>query len=483
MDSQKPGEKDKNFLHRIGAAPESEPPTAEEAKELRDERLKGDFSGESAVATPETGRTSIDEIKQGGPRRWLQILGPGLITGASDDDPSGIGTYSQVGSQFGYGLLWMAPFTYPLMWAVQELCARVALQTGVGMSEALKKKFPAWVVALSVLALLIANTINIGADLGAVAAAGSMLTGDKIPAIWLIVPVAAAILFAQVYLTYTLIFKIFKWLTLALFAYVLAAFLSNPNWKDVAIATLVPHIEFSQDFMLAIVAVLGTTISPYLFFWQAASEVEEKKAAGQITRRERHGATGKELAAARIDIAIGMFFSQIVMYFIILTTSATLNAHGVTNIESAPAAAAALQPIAGDFAFILFAAGLIGTGMLAIPILAGSAAYALKDLVGMPGSLAIQARYAPTFYAVITFSVIIGAVINFLGINPIEALFYAAVINGLLAPVLLVFITLLGSDREIMGERANGRLSSVLSWTATSVMSLAAVGLIVLSFM
>src|SRR5437879_5526439 len=302
------------------------------------------------------------------------ILGPGLITGASDDDPSGIGTYSQVGSQFGFGLLWTALFTFPLMTAVQELCARIALQTGVGLGVSLRRKFPTLLVAIAVLGLLIANTINVGADLGAVAAGGELLSRGAIHAIWLIVPVALLIIGMQLFATYATIFKIFKWLTLALFAYVITAIFAHPPLVEVLRATLIPHLELSKDFIMALVAVLGTTISPYLFFWQASSEVDELRAAGATTPLTgRRGLRLKELQAARLDIFIGMAFSNLVMYFIILTSAAVLHAHGKTNVETASQAAAALAPLAGPFAFVLFSLGIIGSGLLAVPILAASA--------------------------------------------------------------------------------------------------------------
>src|SRR5256886_16945546 len=248
---------------------------------------------------------------------FLQLLGPGLITGASDDDPSGIGTYSQVGSQFGYSLLWLAPFTFPLMSAVQELCARIALQTGVGLGASLRRKFPRWLVGIAILGLLAANTFNVGADLGAVAAAGSLLSRGAVQALWLVVPGALPLILVQAFATSATIFKIFKWLTLVLFAYVITALLAHPPLLEVLRATVVPHIEFSKDFVMALVAVLGTTISPYLFFWQASSEVDELAAAGATNPQAgRHGLRLSELRAARTDVLIGMAFSNLVMYFL-----------------------------------------------------------------------------------------------------------------------------------------------------------------------
>src|SRR2546427_4260136 len=437
--------------------------------------VEGSCSGVFPIVRPTAERSSVHE---GGKRsvRFLRVLGPGLITGASDDDPSGIGTYSQVGSQFGYGLLWTAAFTFPLMAAVQELCARIALQTGVGLGTSLRRKFPRWVVGLCIAALFVANTINVGADLGAVAAGGSMLTRGLVPRLWLLVPVAALILALQLFLTYAVIFKIFKWLTLVLFAYVITGFIVHPDLRQIVIATVVPHFEISKEFIAALVAIFGTTISPYLFFWQASSEVDEMRAAGKLTESERRrGVTRSELQAARADILVGMFFSNLVMYFIIFTTAAVLHAHGKTDIQSADQAAQALAPLAGPFAFILFAGGMIGTGLLAIPILSGSAAYAVNDFFGLKGALSGKPWYRPTFYAIIGLSTLAGLALNPFHLDPIRALFLSAITHRLLAPPLMGLIALLGSDRKIMGKRRSGRLSATLTWIATSVMALGAV--------
>lgn len=409
---------------------------------------------------------------------FVQRLGPGLITGASDDDPSGIGTYSQVGSQFGYGLLWLALFTYPLMSSVQELCARIALQTGVGLGASLRRKFPRWLVGIAILGLLAANTFNVGADLGAVAAAGSLLSHGAIHALWLVVPVALLIIVLQVFATYATIFKIFKWLTLALFAYVITAFFAHPALLEVLRATVIPHIEFSKDFVMALVAVLGTTISPYLFFWQASAEVDELAAAGATNPQAgRHGLRLSELRAARTDVLIGMAFSNLVMYFIILTSAAVLHAHGRTGVHTAAEAAAALAPLAGPFAFIVFAVGLIGAGLLAIPILTGSATYAIKEFLGLPGSLASTPRQRPTFYIILTLATVAGVAMNFMHLDPIRALFLAAVINGVVAPPLLLLIVLLGRDPAVMKRYVSGTLSLVLTAIATAFMALAAIAM------
>jgi NRAMP (natural resistance-associated macrophage protein)-like metal ion transporter len=463
------------LLEKIEPGPDEEP----HQKDLRKDDV---YLGQPASGGTPAGRTTLQEARRGGPLGVLQLLGPGLITGASDDDPSGIGTYAQVGSQFGYGMLWTALFTFPLMAAIQELCGRIALQTGVGLGISLRRKFPTPLVGACIAALLIANTINLGADLGAVAAGASLLTRDLIPGLWLIVPVALLILCFQLFLSYRTLFKVFKWLSLALFAYVITGLIAHPSLLTVLAATFIPHLELSREFMAGLVAILGTTISPYLFFWQASSEIDEMRAAGQMTEAERRGVKLSELKAARVDIVIGMAFSQIVMYFIILTSAAVLHAHGKTNIQTANDAAQALAPFLGPFAFIAFALGLIGTGLLAIPILSGSAAYALKEFTGWKGALSTKARYRPTFYGIIGAATMVGVGMNFLHVDPIKALLYSAMINGLVAPPLMVLIVLLGSDRKVMKSKVSGALSKSLTWTATAAMTAAVLTLVVTTF-
>ena len=462
------------LLRKVPAGPEREPASSEL---LKSEPKRG----RPASGGPPAGRTTIEEARRSGLLGLLQLLGPGLVTGASDDDPSGIGTYSQVGSQFGFGLLWTALFTFPLMAAMQELCGRIALHTGVGLGVTLRRKFPTALVAPCIAALLIANTINLGADIGAVAAGTSLLTGERVAQVWFVVPVAALVLSFQLFLTYRTLFSIFKWLTLALFAYVVTGLIAHPSLLTVLQATLIPHFEPSREFIGALVAVLGTTISPYLFFWQASAEVDEMRAAGLKTEAERRGVKIKELRAARTDILIGMGFSQLVMYFIILTAAAVLHSHGKTDVASAQDAAAALAPFLGPFAFVAFAAGLIGTGLLAVPILSGSAAYALKEFMGWKGDLSAKPVYRPTFYGLILVATALGVGMNFLHVDPIRALFYSAVINGLVAPPLMLLIVLVGSDRRLMKDKVSGRLSRTLTWIATATMTAAAAGLIVTS--
>ena len=409
------------------------------------------------------------------------MLGPGLITGASDDDPSGIGTYSQVGSQFGFGLLWSAVFTFPLMAAVQELCARIALQTGVGLGVSLRRKFPTWLVAVCILALVLANTVNLGADLGAVAAGASLLTRGSVAPVWLLAPAAVLVLGLQLFAAYDLIFKVFKWLTVSLFAYVIAGLLVRPPALAVLRATFVPHLELTPAFISSLVAVLGTTISPYLFFWQASSEVDERRARSGGSGTRPGGVRRRELTAAREDVLVGMVASQVVMYFIILTSGAVLHAHGKTDVQTAAQAAQALEPLAGPAAVFLFGIGLVGTGLLAIPVLSASAAYAVKEFLGLRGSLRDTPTHRPTFYGIIVLSTLVGLGMNFLHLNPVRALFLTAVINGLVAPPLLVLIVLLGSDRRVMQRQVSGPWSRALTWVAAGLMTAAALALLVTS--
>lgn len=435
-------------------------------------------AGAAFTGGPPAGRTTFGDARRQGPLGILQVLGPGLITGASDDDPSGIGTYSQAGSQFGLGTLWLALFTLPLMIAVQEACSRIALHTGAGLGTLLRRKFPTGLVGVCIVALFAANTINVGADLGAIAAGGSLLSQGHVPAIWLVVPVAVLVGVMQLRLPYALIFRVFKLLTLALFAYIITAIVVHPSLLSTLKATVLPQIQLNKDFLGIVVAILGTTISPYLFFWQASSEVEEMKAAGATTESERRGVKHKELRAARLDVTVGMLFSQVVMYAIILTSGTVLHNSGNTGVQSAAQAAEALRPLAGPFAFVLFSVGIIGTGLLAIPVLTGSAAYAVKEFLGIRGSLADRPLYRPTFYGIILLAMVGGLVMNFLGIDPIQALVVTAIINGIVAPPILVLIALLARDRAVMGPRRSGRLSNTLVWVATVVMGVAAVALI-----
>jgi len=409
-------------------------------------------------------------------KRWLKILGPGLITGASDDDPSGIGTYSQAGASLGFATLWTALFTFPLMASVQFTCAKIGMVSGKGLAGILREHYSRWVLYPALMALIVANTINAGADIGAIAAALNLLL--PIPIVVMIVPIALIILAVQIWGSYRLIARIFKWLTLALFAYIGAALFAKPDWGEVLRGTLIPTFSFDSKFLSAFVAILGTTISPYLFFWQTNQEVEEEVSMGRKHLWQRQGATNAELKYATWDVNIGMFLSNLVMYFIIFASAATLFKAGKTNIGSATDAAEALRPLAGDAATILLAVGLIGAGFLAVPILTGSGAYAVAETFGWKYGLDQRAGRAKQFYLVIAASTLIGMLINFVGINPIDALFWTAVINGFLSPPLLVIIMLVANNRKVMDKRVNGRWSNVLGWAATALMFAAAIALV-----
>lgn len=404
-------------------------------------------------------------------------LGPGLITGASDDDPSGIGTYSMAGAAFGYATLWLALVTFPLMASIQYICARIGLVARCGIAGVIRRHYSRAFLYPVVVALVAANTINAAADLAAIAAGVNLLV--PIPILWLIVPIGMAILVLQVWGSYRLIAGVFKWLTLALFGYIGAAFFAQPDWGEVFRRTFIPTIHLDRDFLMMLVAILGTTISPYLFFWQAAHEVEEKKA-NNHKRLWRRKVTSTELEYAFWDVNIGMFLSNVVMFFIILTTAATLHHAGKRNIETATDAAEALRPLAGDGAFVLMALGLIGTGVLAVPILTGSGAYAVAEAFGWKCGLDEKPGQARAFYLVMGGCTIVALLINFLGIPPVQALFWTSILNGFLSPPLMVVVMLIANNEGIMGKRKNGPLLNVLGWLTTALMFAAAIGLVLI---
>jgi len=408
-------------------------------------------------------------------RRFFADLGPGLITGAADDDPSGIATYSVTGAAFGFGPLWTALFSFPLMAAVQLMCARLGMVTGRGLAAVVRQRYPRWVLWGACLLLTVANVVNIGADLGGMAGAVEMVTGVS-SLIW--TPIIAILIVVLLFQTsYRTIARTFKWLTLVLFSYAITAFISKPDWGQVLRATFVPDVRWSREYLAVLVGILGTSISPYLFFWQAAQEVEEERAGGRRTVAQRKGATPKELKRARNDVVIGMFFSNLIMYFIILTTGATLHAHGVTHIDTAQQAAAALQPLAGKGAYWLFTVGILGAGMLGIPALAGSSAFAISEAFAWGASLDRRPHLARKFYSVLAVSVALGMALDFAGINAVKLLFWSAVLNGLLAPPLIVLLVLLTSDRSLMGEHANPPILRWLGWLTALVMTAAAVAM------
>ena len=409
-------------------------------------------------------------------RRLGKDLGPGLITGASDDDPSGIGTYAQAGAQHGFATLWMPIAMLPMVTAVQYMCAKIGMVTGRGLAGVLRENYRGALYP-AVIALVIANTLNAGADIGAIAAAINLLV--PIPAVVFIIPISLAIVLLQVFGNYRLIERVFKWLALALLAYIGAALLARPNVWDVLSGTLIPTIRLDPKYIGIVVAILGTTISPYLFFWQASEEVEEEIGMGRVDLRQREGASRFELKYAMWDTLAGMFLAVVVAYAIILATGATLFVAGNTDISSATEAAQALRPLAGDASELLLAVGLIGAGVLGVPILTGAAAYGVAEAFGWRSGLNRKLTGAPQFYLVIIAATFVGMAINFVGINPITALVLSAVLNGLVAPPLLVLVMIVSNDRAVMGRWTNGPLLNAVGWVTTILMSVAAVGLIV----
>jgi NRAMP (natural resistance-associated macrophage protein)-like metal ion transporter len=428
------------------------------------------------TSPPSPSHPTVAGDKAGDLKELLRSLGPGLITGASDDDPSGIGTYAVAGASFGYATLWTALVSFPMMTAVQYTCAKIGMVSGTGLAAVLRERFPRPLVYAAVFALLVANSVNAGADIGAIAAAINLLV--PIPLVLLIAPIGATILALQIFGSYAVITRCFKWLTFGLLAYIGAALFSHPDWGDVLRGTFIPTLSLDPAYVATLVAIFGTTISPYMFFWQPSQEVEEEIEHGRGTLEQRRGASTAELRAARADTRIGMFFSNLIMYFIILATGATLFQAGQTQITSAAQAAEALRPLAGDAAALLLAIGLIGSGFLAVPVLTGSSAYAVSEIFGWKEGLAQKARDARGFYGVIVAGTAVGMLFNFIGINPIDALFWTAVLNGFLAPPLLVLVMLVANDPGVMGSRTNGRWLNIVGWGTTLVMFAAAIGLV-----
>ncbi|HEV7507133.1 MAG TPA: divalent metal cation transporter [Thermoanaerobaculia bacterium] len=418
-----------------------------------------------------------EPIKQSLVRRFLATLGPGVITGAADDDPSGIATYSIAGAQFGTLFLWAALLTWPLMAAVQMMCARIGMVTGKGLGGALRDRFPKPVLIVICLALLAANTLNIAADLAGMADAAAMLTGfnSHIFVVVFGVTIAAATL----WLRYQRFASLLKWLSLSLGAYIATALLLHPHWLSVLRETFTVSLPKTSGGWSMLVAILGTTISPYLFFWQASQEVEEERALGRRMLIRRQGATRRELGDRRLDVGTGTFFSNLVMFFIILTTALTLHAHGKTHIETSRQAAEALLPVAGRWASTLYTLGIFGVGCLAIPTLGGSAAYAFAETFRWHEGLDRKPRRAREFYSIVVLSTALGILLDFLHVNAIRILYGSAVINGLLAPFLLVAILILASDAKTMHGQPSSRLSRIVVGLTTVLMFAAAIGMFV----
>ena len=448
----------------------------------------------------------------------LRSLGPGLITGASDDDPSGIATYSQAGAKFGFGMLWMVLFQYPMMIVVQEVCARIGLVTGGGLAAVIRKKYSGKIVLPIVSVLLFANTINIGADIGAMAASIRLIF-PGFPAIAATLAFAVFIIAAEIFIPYRKYSKVLRYLTLSLFAYIITAVIVGGNWIQIATASFVPHIEFNSQFAMMFVAIFGTTISPYLFFWQASEEAEEdvakhkiKEVGGNISatksdktkNNSSHSATPNnehesdvdnqnnniskkpkisktELMLMRSDVAIGMGFSLSIMWAIIVTTAGSLHVNGITDIQTADQAAKALQPLAksfpyaGEMAKTIFGLGIIGSGLITVPVLAGSSGYALSDVFGWKEGLSKKFRQAKGFYLIIAASTLVGLWINFANIDPIRALVYTAVINGIIAAPILYIIMRAANDKNILGNKVNGRISNIIGWLTFTMMSVSVV--------
>ncbi|HEX2581906.1 MAG TPA: Nramp family divalent metal transporter [Dongiaceae bacterium] len=412
----------------------------------------------------------------------LNIIGPGLITGASDDDPSGIATYSQAGAQFGYDLAWSLLFSYPLMVGIQDIAGRIGRVTGKGIAGNLRRHYPGWLLQTIVGLILIANIINLGADIGAMGAALRLLVGG--PALIYIVVIGVVSVLLEIFVRYSRYVSVLRWLTLALLAYVATVFVVKLPWSQLAYHLFVPTIHSTTNYFLTFVAVLGTTISPYLFFWQAEQEVEDQQAepGAKPLRQTPAKRARQEIRRIEWDTIIGMAVSNIVAFFIMVTAAATLHSHGVTNIETSAQAAEALRPIAGDFAFFLFALGIIGTGLLALPVLAGSAAYAVGEAQLWPVGLSKLWPEARAFYTTLALATFLGMVLNVLPIDPIKALFYCAVINGVVAVPVMAMMLVMGSSGKVMGKFILPRWLRVLGWLATAVMALAAIAMIVTSF-
>ncbi|MBB5887551.1 Nramp family divalent metal transporter [Lactovum miscens] len=419
-------------------------------------------------------------------KKLLRILGPGFISGASDDDPSGIATYSQTGAQFGFVQLWVALFSFPFMVVIQEMCGRIGMISAEGLSGVIKQHYSKKILYFAVTLLTIANVINIGADLGAMASTGQLLIG--IPFIFWLVGIAILIVILEITVTYKIYAKFLKYMSLTLFAYIITALIIKVNWPKVLYSTLLPSFSTSKDYLLNIVAILGTTISPYLFFWQTNQEVEEGHKKNKLglkavgTAKDIPDIKNVDVRDMKIDTNVGMLFSNIIMFFIIVTTASTLKTHGITHIDTATQAAQALKPFAGSFASLLFAMGILGTGLLAVPVLAGSAAYAISEVFYWKEGLNKKIKRAPEFYGVIIVAVIIGVVLNFLPIKPFRMLYYTAIINGIAAPPLMVLIMLISNNKKIMGKYSNNTFSNIMGWIITGIMAIASIGLLLSLF-
>lgn len=409
---------------------------------------------------------------------FLRNLGPGLITGAADDDPSGISTYSIAGASTGLSMLWLALLTTPMMAVIQGMCARIGMVTGVGLAAMIRQLFPRWLgIALAAI-VIVANTCNIGADLAGMGAAAHIIVGGVPEGFW-VVAFGVLLVLTEMFLSYRLLSSVFKWLAVALFAYIVTAFVVHPNWLDIVRHAIVPEFHTNGHWIMTLVAVLGTTISPYLFFWQSALMVEEEKLVGRATIKSRRGAKRTEIVDAHADVNTGMVYSNLVMFFIITTTAVTLGAHGKHDIASAQDAAEALRPLAGNFASLLFTVGMVGTGLLAIPVLAGTSAYVAAEMLSFRHGLAETPRRAPRFYAVLGAGIVVGGAMNFVGIDPIKALFWSAVLNGVAAVPLVFAVVMIARNRRVMGRWTSSIVAQLWGWVTFILMACAAVSMFV----
>lgn len=443
----------------------------------------GTSVGSVSKSAAKTVGNSISKAGKEAEGYWKK-LGPGLTTGAADDDPSGIATYSQVGAQYGNMFAWMAIFTYPLMAVVQFMCAKIGLVTSRGLAANIRLHYPRWILYVLTIMLFGANAFNIGADLGAMAEA-TRLVFPNFSFILLVIGFTVFSLLLQIFTSYKAYASYLKWLALILFAYIFTAFTITLDWGDILRYAFIPHMVFDKEHLLIVAAILGTTISPYLFFWQTSQEVEEKILHGKAIEANSiaeevpvpviEAVPKRDIKDMRIDVWSGMFISNLVMFFIIIVCSATLFKSGITDIKTAADAANALRPLAGDGAYLLFAIGIIGTGLLAVPILAGSTSYALAESFRWVSGLHHKLKEAYAFYGVIIVSMLVGLGLNFIGLDPIKALIYSAVANCIVAPVVLIFIVTLSSRKDVMGEHANGRLTKAVGWIVTIIMALVAI--------
>jgi NRAMP (natural resistance-associated macrophage protein)-like metal ion transporter len=451
---------------------------------------------EASTAADGTLRITVDELEETRAflkhpwtktRLYFRSLGPGLITGASDDDPSGIATYSSVGAQFGLSLLWLCLWTTPMMLAIQETCARIGVVTNKGLSSVLQSHYKKNIVYAAVILLIIANVANIGADIGAMTASLQLLV--NLPFTLVAIGFAALTILLEIYVPYHRYVKILKWLTVSVLAYIVTGFIVQPDWHEVLKKTFSPEVRFTKEYIFAIVAFLGTTITPYLFFWQTSEEVEENHLSHAKMTPERRD---RRITSMRSDVKFGMILSNLIAFFIVLTTASVLYKHGVTNIQSAEQAASALEPLVatggvlanflahfgvtgGMFAKFLFAAGIIGVGLLAIPILAGASSYALSELTGWKEGLEKNFNQAKSFYIIIALSIIVGLLLNFIGINPMKALYYAAFLNGAIAVPLMAVIMVVGNDKKIMGDETHPGWVKFFGWMAVYAMGAAVI--------